>query len=195
MTATPSGPPLPLWQSFAADASFSDPGDCEQKATRFEKRIERRNWLEHAAGLSVIAFFGIGSVIAFVLGEWLIGATFVMIVLGTLITMRNLQRRATNLARRPEDPCRVHLRRQYQRQYDALRSVPRWYVGPIVPGMVLFYLAVTDRVADEIGWERALEGAIGPAAVTVGILAFVLLANWYAARWLKREIDALDALA
>lgn len=187
--------PLPLWQSVAADASFSDPGDCEQKAARFEKQIEWRNWLEYAAGIAVIGFFAVGGVFAFAIGEWLIGATFAMMVAGAMITLWNLRRRGTNLARRPEDPCRIHLRRQYQRQYDALRSVPYWYVGPIVPGMVLFYVAVTDRVADEIGWERALDGVIGPAAITFGIIVFVLLANWYAARWLEKEIEALDALA
>ena len=102
---------------------------------------------------------------------------------------------ACDLERRPEDDCATHLRRQYERQYEALRTVPIWYVGPFMPGLLGFYLAVTARVAEVIGWGNALTGIAGPAAVSFGLIGIILFANWVGARGLKRKIEEIDALA
>jgi hypothetical protein len=36
-------------------------------------------------------------------------------------------------------------RRELVRQRDLLRSVWRWYIGPIVPGLVVFYAGIKPQ--------------------------------------------------
>lgn len=187
--------PIPGWKSEASDASFSDPEDFTAPLDSFTRRIRWRNWIEHAAGVLVIAMFANSSVASVVAGEWLIGLSLALVVVGTIVVMWNLHRRASNLDRLPEEPCLAHLRRQYERQYIALRAVPVWYIGPLLPGVVLLYAVITTRVAEKTDIVTAIEGMLAPAAVTFGIFAVVIAVNMLAARALKRKIDELDALA
>lgn len=189
-----STPPLPQWTDAARDAVFSEPAECARRADRFERRIRIRNLVEYAAGALVLILFTASSVGAAWIGEWAIALSFALVVAGTLIVLRNLARRAGNLERRPEEPCRDHLRRQYRRQYQALRSVGSWYLAPFIPGLVLLYAVITWKVSAVAGWGEALSGIAGPAAATAGIFAAILAANLWAARGLRRDIDALDDL-
>ncbi|EAQ30157.1 hypothetical protein NAP1_05255 [Erythrobacter sp. NAP1] len=186
---------MPGWDSQNSDASFSAPSDCAARIGKFERRIRFRNITEYAAGTLVILLFAGMAIGAFMRDELLITLSALLTVGGAIVVMVGLKRRASNLDRRPEDACLVHLRRQYQRQYEALRDVPRWYLAPLMPGVILFYYAVTSRVAEVTGWLRAIEGAAGPAAITFGIFALVALANWIGARALKKKADEIEALA
>lgn len=188
-------PPLPGWCEAAPDAAFTAPADCSRQADRFARRVRIRNGIEYAAGALVIALFGASSIGAAVKGEWLIGLSLALVVGGTLVILRNLHRRASNLEALPEEPCLAHLRRQYARQYEALRAVPAWYIGPLIPGCALLYIAVAAGVAEVAGWRAALSGIMQPAAITFGIFAAIALLNLVGARGLKRKIEALDALA
>ena len=188
-------PPLPEWCDAAPDAVFSDPQDCAVRATKFERRIRRRNLMEYVAGAIVIVGAGASSIAAGIKGDWGIALAMALTAIGAIVVLWGLFRRATNLERRPEDPCRMHLRRQYQRQYDALRDVPLWYIGPLIPGVLTLYAAIVTGAAEQIGVIEALKGAAGPAVLTFGILAAVALLNWLGARSLKREIQSLDSLA
>ncbi len=189
-----TSPPLPFWQTLDTDAVFNDPRDCARQATRFERQIRRRNIIEYAVGAVMLLAFGSFGIAAGAYGEWTIAGAMALTVAGIAVLLWNLKQRASNLERRPEDPCAAHLRRQYARQHEALRAVPLWYIGPLVPGIVAFYAAVTARLAEAVGWARALEGLIWPASVTFGLLGIVALANWIAARALSRKIAQLDAL-
>jgi len=188
-------PPLPQWRDSAPDAVFTAPADCSRLADRFSRRIRIRNGIEYAAGVLVIALFGSSSIGAAVKGEWLIALSLALVVGGALVILRNLYRRASNVERLPEEPCLAHMRRQYARQYEALRAVPAWYIGPLLPGCALLYVAVAAGVAEVAGWRTALSGIVVPAAITFGILAAIALLNLVAARGLKRKLDALNALA
>lgn len=188
-------PPFPGWNDTASDARFSEPGECARRASSFENRIRLRNMLEYAAGAFVLVLFTGTGIAAACKGEMMIALANALVVAGTIVVLANLRRRAANLVRRPEDACRVHLRRQYCHQRDALRAVPLWYIGPLVPGIALFYGAVTWNVAQVTGWSAALDGIAGPLAITFGIFGAIALANGLAARALTRKIDELDALA
>ena len=188
-------PPIPGWQAQAGDAAFSDPATCAVQATKFERQIRRRNWIEYAAGVLVTFLFGGTAISAFAKGELLIGLSAAMIIAGTGLVLWSLHKRASNLDRRPEDRCLDHLRRQYEHQYRALRDVPLWYIGPFIPGLVLFYVAIVASTAEVTGWGSALKAAVTPMSITFGIVALVALANWLGARALKRKIEQLDALA
>ncbi|BDI61111.1 hypothetical protein [Qipengyuania nanhaisediminis] len=187
-------PPLPAWQSLGGDARFSAPEFCSREADSFARRVRVRNAIEYAAAGLVVLLFGAASIAAFVIGEALIGVSLVLIVLGTFVLTWNLRQRASNIARRVEEPCALYIRRQYRRQYDALRRVPAWYIGPLLPGTAMFYAVVTYKVARVSDLGTALAGLTGPAAVTFGLFAAVALANVLAARALKRKLDQLEGM-
>lgn len=188
-------PPLPLWSAAASDATFAPPEACAARASAFERSIARRNRRERIAGWIQIPFWG--GLAGFFLwqSEWLVGLSLLLVCVGVLMVLHNLSRRADNLPPQPEEPCLVHLERQYRRQYDALMSVPRWYIGPLVPGALAFFAAVTASVAESKGWIAALEGALWPFTVTFGLFAVVIILNCVAAKAIAAELAKLKALA
>lgn len=188
-------PPFPMWTTAASDAAFTDPAACAVRASEFERQIARRNRRERAAGWFQLPFWGLFAAFFLWRGEWLIGLSAVLIGLGVMVVLRNLRRRADNLARKPEEACVAHLVRQYRHQYDALIAVPVWYIGPLVPGMVAFFAAVTAAVAGQRGWAVALEGLWLPASFACGVLVIIAALNLAAARQLKRELERLERLA
>ena len=189
-----SKPGLDGWAALAGDAHFAAPDACTARATRFERVIRRRNGIEYAAGVLVIALFGAGAIAAFAIGEWLLALGPLLVIAGALALMWNLHRRGSNLERHPEDSCVAHLRRQLAHQSVALRSVPVWYIGPLVPGVLVFFGTVTFKVAQQAGWSVALSGIAGPASGALGIFAAVIALNRWAASRLDRQIADLDSL-
>lgn len=189
-----SKPGLDGWAALAGGAHFADPDACTARATRFERMIRRRNGIEYAAGALVIALFGAGAIAAIAIGEWTLSLGPLLVIVGALVLMRNLHRRGSNLERYPEDSCAAHLRRQLAHQSAALRSVPAWYIGPLVPGVLVFLGTVTFKVAQQVGWSVALSGIAGPASGVLGIFAAVIALNLWAASRLDRQIAELDSL-
>ncbi|MEM7781580.1 MAG: hypothetical protein AAF697_14425 [Pseudomonadota bacterium] len=187
--------PFPLWQDQLADADFTNPAASAARVSQFERKIRRRNALEYLAGGFVGVAFLVSAVAAVAAEEWLFASGMALSATGVLVLLWGLKRRASNLVRRPEDACLTHLRWQYQRQYDALRAVPLWYIGPLVPGMTLFYFAVLAESAEHLGWSAAVEELARPAGTTIAVFVGVALLNLWAARGLKRDIAKLDKLA
>lgn len=184
--------PIPDWLAVSADARLSDPSDCAARARAFERRIRRRNVAEYAAGGSAALAFFVLSVGALWFGEWMIALASGLTCAGALLVLRNLARKGSNLAPEPGRPCVTHLKRQYQRQYDALRSVASWYIAPLVPGMLLLLGVITYRIAEVRGWQSALQDLFAPAAVVFAVFAAVIVLNGWAAAVLKRKIRALE---
>ncbi|MEM6475888.1 MAG: hypothetical protein AAF687_06950 [Pseudomonadota bacterium] len=187
--------PFPLWQDQLADADFTDPAASAARVSQFERKVGRRNALEYAAGGFVGVALVLSSIAAVTVQEWLIASGLALCAIGVVVLLWGLKSRASNLVRRPEDACLTHLRRQYQRQYEALRAVPLWYIGPLVPGMTLFYFAVLTESAEHLGWSAAVEELARPAGTTIAVFVGVAALNLWAARGLKRDIAKLDKLA
>lgn len=187
--------PFPLWTAAADDAAFSAPEACAARASAFERKIVRRNRLERIAGLIQLPFWG--GLAGFFLWEreWLVGLAMLLCGTGVLMVLRNLARRASTLPPQPEEPCLAHLERQYRRQLDALKSVPAWYIGPLVPGVLALFAAVTAGVAQSKGWIAAVEGALWPFTITFGLFAIVILLNRVAARAIAADLARLKTLA
>lgn len=186
--------PLSFWSAAASDAAFTDPAACAARASAFEQQIARRNRRERIAGLIQLPYWA--GMTGFFLwqGEWLTGLAVLLCGAGVLVVLRNLARRAGNLAAQPEEPCLTHLERQYRRQYDALRSVPVWYVGPLVPGTLAVFAAGAAGVAETKGWIAALEGTLWPFTLTFGVFAAVILLNHVAAGRIAADLARLKAL-
>lgn len=190
-----STPPLPFWTAAASDAAFIAPAACAARANQFERKIAHRNRREWLAGLIQLPFWG--GMAGFFLWEreWLVGLALLLCGAGVLMVMRNLARRASTLAPQPEEPCLTHLERQYRRQLEALESVPAWYIGPLVPGVLALFAAVTVGVAQSKGWIAALDGVLWPFTLTFGMFAVVIGLNRVAARTISADLARLKTLA
>ncbi len=190
-----SNAPFPLWTAADADAAFTDPAACAARASAFERTIKRRNRRERSAGwIQLPVWAGLAGFFLWQ-GEWLTGISLLLCGAGVLVVLRNLARRAGNLPALPEEPCLAHLERQYSHQRKALESVPLWYVGPLVPGTLAFFAAVTFRTAQNKGWSAAIDGALSPFGITFGVFLAVILLNRFAARRIAADIARLKALA
>ena len=175
----------------ATDARFSPPALCDRRADSFARRVRLRNLFEYAAGAALlIGFPAVGWVFAR-LGEWEMVGAIGLCVAGVIVAMAQVYRRAGNQERRPEQPCRAYLMAQYRHQRDALASIPKWYLGPLLPGLFAVYGVVAVKVAAKAGIAAALAGIAVPAIATLTFFGFVWWVNAWAARRLDREIAAL----
>ncbi len=187
--------PLPQWVTTETEPVNFNPSKIEKQSHRFSRRIRLRNIAEYAAGALALILFSRLSIGAFAKGEAMIGWAGALIVIGVGVVLWQLHARASVPAQQLEVSCLEYMRAQYLRQYKALRSIPLWYLGPLVPGIVAFYYAVTARVAEAVGWTAALEGIVVPASATLGLFLAIATANWLAARALKRKLESMSELA
>lgn len=166
--------PIPTMATLRADAMALD------------GRIGRRNAIETVAGALGIA--GWAGVLWWSPSDAMrLGSA--MVIAGTILVLWQLHRRTGRRGTPPEalgDPSLQYHRAELTRQRDALSSVWRWYVAPLVPGTSLFYWGAVERFPD-IPWWPSM-------AAAAGIVAAVLVLNRLGARRLQRQIQALDRL-
>ena len=135
--------PLPddlrnVWQNQPVENAPMPLEEIQRRALRFEKRIDRRNLREYAGaaiGIAAYTFY------IFIFHSLVIRAGSVLVIAGVLYVVVQLYRRGSS-GSLPADlaitaSIEFH-RRELVRQRDLLRSVWRWYIGPIVPGLVVF---------------------------------------------------------
>ena len=175
-----------LWQAQeVAPVQFS-PEELGKKSRSLRWRVSARNALEYLACLLVIAGFWN------YLREFpqpLLRLGSALIILGTLYVAWQIHRRASSMPASPGLPGLDYHRQQLQRQRDALRSVWAWYIGPLVPGMVVFRWGVETQLDASAPFARGLYANLAIAAVMV----IVVLINLYTARKLQRQIDQLPS--
>lgn len=176
-----------LWQTqetpkmeIALDTIVTD-------ASRFQRGVRNRNLREYLASVVVLAVFG-----------WmamrpdeplLVRVASLLLVAGGVVMVTHLHLRGhAAQVPAPSVSTRELLawhRGELVRQRDLCRRVPVWYVGPIVPGVVLFLVAGMMRTP-----QRPLV-MVGVVVVALATLAGILVANRRAARSLDERIAAL----
>jgi len=175
----------PLWSSPAVESGELSVQQLQRDASSFRKMIIWRNVREYAAGVTAIAAFGYAA--------WALPNGIVMrfgcalLVLGTLVVMLQLHRHVsfeTRLSEQPSLPYAAYFRQQLVRQRDAMRSVSRWYIGPIVPGSIVFLWGIPRPNPADFPWVAASIFFILMLAITT--------MNDAAASQLQQKIDELD---
>ena len=164
--------------------------DIHQRAERFQTRIKWRNWIEYGAGALVAAAFG---AIAIDTPDWGIRAGAALTIAGVIYVCWQMGVRG-GATRKDEGQSWVEFHRaELVRQRDALASVWRWYIGPLVPGVLAIILATvfTPAAADIPLAARAATGLMSLAWVAL-IFGGVGWLNARGARKLEAEIEALD---
>lgn len=185
---TELGPPdaRQLWQQQPSEPQHASLNDVRERSRSLTRRVRRRNTREYLAGAMVIAVFAVQIPAA---PNSLVALGCALAVAGTLFVLYHLSIHGTT--RGPAEycaaDCRAFLRAELVHQRELLRSVWRWYLGPLVPSAV--FLVVGQIVARPERLVRILAGASVGAAVFVAIA----MLNQRAARQIDRSIAALDA--
>lgn len=173
-----------LWQTQEEEGPVMAIEDIRRHADTFGAQVRRRNLTEYVAGAVVIVLFGGFAVVA---KDAMLRASGVAIVLGCALVMWLMWRRASAGAA-PADAAAADLmafhKGELARQRDMLAWVPVWYLGPLVPGMALFYWGIARLGPVKASLWIAM-------AVSVAVFAGVAALNLWAARGIQRQIDEL----
>ena len=178
--------PRNLWQSQERENVTITLEEIRLRAARFERRIWWRNFREYAAGVLLIAW--ILASLHLLHGLDLLGP--VLLLAGVVYIMIQLRPRGTARSLPADADTRSSVefhRLELERQRDALRTVWRWYLLPLVPGLAaIFAVAAIKR-----GVNARLIGSI-----IVGVLVFVGVwaLNQWGARKLNRKIQELHRM-
>ena len=173
-----------LWKHQSLDALTFSPESLQAKAGALRRKIRRRNGIEYAAGLLVVAGYAL---YLWAYEDLLTRIASVLVMLGTLFVLYQLHVRASAQQRPPESltlPMSTYYRAELVRQRDALRSVFFWYLLPLFPGIELFFLGRQLQMNVPLNfWLYLLYPALAAA---------IVLLNLHGARKLQQQIDQLD---
>jgi hypothetical protein len=183
-----------LWATQKEEAFSMSLADLQARASLLQSRVRRRNAIEYAAGALVVGAF---SWVAVSANGIVTQAAAVLIALGAVYVcwrLYALARAAAVHGFETAESCADFHRGELVRQRDALQGIWRWYLGPLVPGLVLFWIGVGISPTVEL----PLFGRIALSVVGLGVGAALFFgiarANAAAAKALQAEIDAIDRM-
>lgn len=171
-----------VWTDTVADPPEVDVDLLRTRSDELSRTISRRNLLETgAAAFLVVTFTGLAFVVPdrTVMLANLLCAAGAGIVGGVMWAKGSLGPAEADPAEEPVVYLR-HYRAELAHQIRLLRWVPVWYLGPLVPGLVLLVLATNPDLP------TALPGLGGGLAVFAAIAAL----NAWGARQLQVRLDA-----
>jgi Flp pilus assembly protein TadB len=160
--------------------------ELRYRSRRLARIVSRRNLREYVAAAMVAVACGY---LAWTTPLPLMRVGAVLSVLGVIFIVYYLHRHGAARAM-PADmaltSCLQFHRRELERQRDLLRGVWKWYLAPLLPGLILFYVASILAHPEHAsrGW-WLLAGSL---------LFFVLIGelNRYVAKKIQARIDALE---
>lgn len=181
-----------VWQNQQGEGVQMSVDAIRLKAGKYRSKIQWRNAREYVAVVFVVVFFGLQfahapNSLARVAYGLIIAAS--LYIAWHLYTNGSSRRLPANLGL--TSSIDFH-REELVRQRDLVRGVPRWYLGPMIPGMTLLMLSIgltnPGRVK-HFGWVFG-----GFSAFVVLVFAGVWRLNVRAARKIQKRIDELDQL-
>jgi hypothetical protein len=181
---------IEIWQSQHVEPLTMSIEELRSRAMKFESQIRLRNRRETIVAGVMIPIFALFL-------RWfpspLERAGSILIIAGILFVIYRMNSMAAPAgvpAGGGLETCVAFHRRELERQRDLLRSIAFWYLGPLVPGLVLFNLAVIAphiRPGHPTDWWRALPFL----AIAAAWFRFTIRLNRRAAHTLQRAIDDL----
>ncbi len=179
-----------LWQSQPTEGVRMSIDQIRVSAGTFQRKIHWRNVREYVTAIALVVFFGFEFWRA---GDLVVRMGFGLLILGISYLIWHLLSKGS-WRPLPEEMglsnCIEFQCSQLQQQRDLLTSVWRWYLGPLIPGMLVLLFA----------FGRANPGHLKhPALVVVpeamffaAVAVAIALLNGRAARRLQRQIDELE---
>jgi hypothetical protein len=191
MTNAPfSAGPQGLWQSQPVVARHFSPEEMQRMNEQLQSKVRWRNAREYAGGALAIAASGWFAWHAEHLGERLGHG---LIIAGVLYVCAQLRVRgsARALPDATARECVAFQRAELQRQHDLLRGVWRWYLAPLVPGLMVLF-ASHAAVAAAVRPLLVLPVALA-ALFTAAVFVVIGKLNLGAAARLREQIRQLEA--
>lgn len=188
MTETPNTRMQQLWQQQPAEGMRMSIDEIRRRAVKFEKRIIWRNAREYIAGgigMALMAYFLVRA------HDSLSRAAFGLLIAGTAYALFHLylKGRPGTASEQVGAQCANFFLDELERTRKLVNNL-WWYLGPLVPGMLLLTVA-SARLRPQ---PMALLGlAIGDLFIAAAFV-FVIRLNKRAARCLQKQIDELRSL-
>ena len=182
-----------LWQAMPTTPVAITADEMRTRASAFQRKVRHRNLVAYIAAAFVTVIFGWYATFP-VPATPLWPIANIMIIAGVLVVVWNLHRlaRATALPNSASAASLIDFqRKELIRQRDALKSVWLWYIGPMVPGLIVWFIAVGVGMPG-LTPVRALIGLGGAAVVSLLVFGLIILLNLLGASRLQRMIDDLD---
>ncbi len=181
-----------LWTQDTEDPFTMSLADIHTRATKFQSRIRTRNVTEYAAAALVIGIFGW---MAFIIPVPVVKAGCALIILGALYICWKLHSMAS--ARRGDEldaaaSLADYHRAELVRQRDALSTVWRWYLAPLVPGMLLFNVGTVFTPENPMPLLAKLASLAFSLGIIAAVFAGIAWLNARAVRKLDKEIAGID---
>ena len=158
------------------------------RAGKFEKKIYWRNAREYVVALVMVVFFGFEF---WRMPDALTRVGVGLMIAGLLYLVWQLRQRGSSRTLPEELGLATGLeffRRELEKQRRLVANVWSWYLGPMVPGLVVLMVARA----------RIAPGHLGRVALSSAVIALVFVSVWWlnhwAARKLQSRIDELNAL-
>jgi hypothetical protein len=179
--------PRNIWQTQEVEEMRFSLEELRAKAIKFQRRIWRRNLREYLAALFVIVFFGLAfwntrQIVPRIAFAWVIAWSIFYIW---------YMWRWGSASPVPADmgsaACVGFYRNELARQRDLLRSVWKWVILPILPGLVLIAAYKITSAGPGKLWQQ-----LAWVAFEAALIAVVAWLNMRAARRLDRRISELD---
>jgi hypothetical protein len=181
---TPNNP-LDLWLSQTEEETKMSLEEIRQKAQAFQQKIRRRNIREYISIVfGTIPYCGV----TWYLDHPVIRVGAVLTLIGMYYSVYQIYRDGSAQEVPADGECLGFHRRELTKQRDMLRRVGPCHIGPIIPGMLLFYAgAWLSKVDDQ---RSAIIMSIS-GLLALSVFAFVYWLNVRAATKLQHELDAL----
>lgn len=181
-----------LWTRQPKEPLAMSIAEIHARAASFQSKVHNRNINEYAAAVLVIGIFGWMAVI---IPEPMVRAGAGLIILGTLYICWKLNTGAGASAKSELDAAvsitEFH-RAQLVRQRTALATIWRWYLAPLVPGMLVFMGGSTFVGDASLPLSAQIAGFAIRVSFTAAIFGFVWWLNARAVKALDRQIAELD---
>ena len=182
------------WQRQETEGARMSLEEIRGKAGRLQSKVGRRNRLEYIAVVLVVLGYGF---YFYHYHSFTVRLGSSLVIAGTLYVAYQLHKRASARTL-PEDCdfecCLDFHRRELERQRDALRAVWSWYLGPLVPGLVVFFIGIVFQKKPPGHGHPWIAFAISLALCSL-VFLFIGKLNQSAARGLQKQIDELNAAA
>ena len=162
--------------------------DIRRKALTFQTKIRRRNAREYLFAAAGTILYG---VFLWYLPGLLtkIGSALTLVAIYYVVYQINRDGAARDLpADAAAGDCLAFHRRELARQRDLLKRVGLWHLGPMVPGLALFFAGL---------WVEHVQSLKDAVIMTISVvlmaavLAVVYWLNVRAANRLQRDLDLL----
>jgi hypothetical protein len=191
--------PRSLWQAQPQKENLvMSTEDLIKKESKLARTVRFRNVREYVAGVIVIGAFVVYAVAipGASPSAWMMRLACALIALGTALVLARLRRDGSPLeapsASAPTADHVAHHRASLTRQRDLLRGVPKWYIGPLVPGVVVFFVAAWLHAPETVPLARRAFVAGEAVVICFAMFGVIIAANRFAARKLEADIEALD---